>query len=208
MNAGHAYIHALRNATMERRGSLDIWTFNNTYLAEQIRHSKVATNHHSDIGSPVLVYDEWSRGLHSEVLTQHGEDEALAPLICRDSDGRAFFVPTMGELMAALDATASDDPYAIAEVLNLTVVDIEAARMVGWCDEHRYNPGWYWNRHSRRLTTSRSAQRFMERMRITPSPCSGRTSRSSQSSNSAPSRRCPWSTPSRWQVVQHEHRNH
>lgn len=143
MNAGHAYIHALRNATMERRGSLDIWTFNNTYLAEQIRHSKVATNHHSDIGSPVLVYDEWSRGLHSEVLTQHGEDEALAPLICRDSDGRAFFVPTMGELMAALDATASDDPYAIAEVLNLTVVDIEAARMVGWCDEHRYNPGWY-----------------------------------------------------------------
>lgn len=143
MSAGHAYIHALRNATMERRGSLDIWTFNNTYLAEQIRHSRADTNRAENIGSPVLVYDEWSRGLHSEVLTQNGEDEALAPLVHRDSDGRAFFIPTMGELMAALDATVSDDPRAIAEVLNLTNVDTEAARMVGWCDEHRYNPGWY-----------------------------------------------------------------
>lgn len=147
MSAGHAYIHALRNATAERKGNLEVWAFcdtsRDTYLAEQVRHSKVATNHHSDIGSPVLVYDGWSRGLHSEVLSQDGEDKALSPLVLRDERGFAYFIPTMAELATALETTSSDDPQVIAHVLNLSEVDAEIARRVNWCNSDRFNPGWY-----------------------------------------------------------------
>lgn len=143
MNAGHAYIHALRNATMERRGSLDIWTFNNTYLAEQIRHSKADTNHPDDIGSPVVVYDGWSQGLHPDVLDDADEDAALAPLVQRDPRGRAFLIPTMTELAIALTKTDSDDPGVISDVLGLDALDAELAHVTGWCHTFRYNPGWY-----------------------------------------------------------------
>lgn len=145
VNAGHLYIRALRKATVERKGSLDIWVSGSAYLAEQIRHSKADTNFTSEIGSPVRVLSKWSRLLLllPAMLSDKEEAAALAPLVQRDSRGRAFFIPTMSELMVALDATASDDPHAIAEALNLTEVDAGVARRVGWCNTYRYNPGWY-----------------------------------------------------------------